>query len=70
MRPRFKRHYGADGARPGDCIPLAPECRQPGISKPVSLMVLMPLRTVQTDVNLRRKRRTGASDELTRSQSW
>ena len=37
MSPRFQRHNGADGAHLGDCSPLVPECRHPGIGKPPGL---------------------------------
>ena len=37
MSPRFKRRDGASGSHHRDCSPLVPECRQPGIRKPMSL---------------------------------
>ena len=37
MRPRFRRRDGPGGAHLGDCSSPGPECRYPGISKPMSI---------------------------------
>ena len=34
---RFKRRNGPGGAHLGDCSPPGPECKNPGIGKPMSL---------------------------------